>query len=121
MKQILLTLTLLLGVFSCAEAPKTETGLSGFTIKTGLNVSHWLSQSNSRGEERANYMQAEDFKVIAGMGFDHVRLPIDEEQMWDEEGNRNEEAFELMHKAIHWGLQKACGGRWTQASTLLHQ
>ncbi len=49
-------------------------------------------------------MGAEDFARIAEMGFDHVRIPIDEEQMWDEQGKRNEDAFELLHKAIHWSF-----------------
>ncbi|MDX2431524.1 MAG: cellulase family glycosylhydrolase [Bacteroides sp.] len=77
----------------------------GFLIERGLNVSHWLSQTEIRGEERARYMGAEDFVRIAEMGFDHVRIPIDEEQMWDEQGKRNEDAFELLHKAINWSFE----------------
>ena len=42
---------------------------------------------------------------IAGLGFDHVRLPIDEMQMWAEDGTRDEGAFEIMHKAIKWSLE----------------
>ena len=75
-----------------------------FTINRGLNASHWLSQSEARGEERSKYMTERDFKLIAELGFDHVRLPIDEEQMWNEKGDREEEAFKLMHKAINWSL-----------------
>lgn len=75
-----------------------------FVIERGLNVSHWLSQTTIRGEERAAYMSAEDFSKIAEMGFDHVRIPIDEEHMWDEEGKRNEDAFELLNKAINWAF-----------------
>jgi endoglucanase len=69
-----------------------------------LNTSHWLSQTDIRGEERAAYMQERDFKKIAEMGFDHVRIPIDEEQMWDEEGNKHPEAFKLLHNAINWAF-----------------
>ncbi len=39
------------------------------------------------------------------MGFDHIRLPIDEEQMWDEDGVRHQEAFELMEKCINWSIE----------------
>jgi endoglucanase len=97
-------LLLFTGLFSCVAEkkemmPKTP---NGFAIHRGLNVSHWLSQSEKRGQEREQYMQAEDFAKIAQMGFDHVRLPIDEEQMWDEQGNKQSEAFTLMHKAIIW-------------------
>ena len=77
----------------------------GFVIHRGVNVSHWLSQTRIRGEERAAYMQAGDFQNIAEMGFDHVRIPFDEEQMWDGEGNRQEDAFRLLHQAIRWSFE----------------
>ena len=57
-----------------------------FTVKRGTNISHWLSQSNQRGQARKTFFTAEDVKRIAGWGFDHIRLPIDEEQMWDDHG-----------------------------------
>ena len=76
-----------------------------FPIKTGVNVSHWLSQSKKRGDERKNYITKSDFDTIASAGFDHVRIPIDEEQLWDEEGNKEKEAFGLMHNAIKWALE----------------
>ena len=76
-----------------------------FTLNRGLNVSHWLSQTEIRGVERENYVTDKDFKLIAELGFDHVRLPIDEEQMWNEKGERNDEAFKLLHKAIKWSFE----------------
>jgi endoglucanase len=39
---------------------------------------------------------------IDSVGFDHIRLPIDEEQMWDTVGNRNEDAFALMDNCLSW-------------------
>ena len=76
-----------------------------FQLGTGINVSHWLSQSESRGEVRANQISKKDFDKIAAMGFEHVRLPIDEEQMYDEQLNRHEDAFALMKNAIEWTLE----------------
>ncbi len=38
-------------------------------------------------------MSSKDFKVIADLGFDHVRLPIDEEHKWNENGEKEDEAF----------------------------
>ena len=83
----LLVLSLMLMLFSCKPSQKKipDAG-EAFVIEKGLNVSHWLSQTTIRGEERAAYMSAKDFEKIAEMGFDHVRIPIDEEHMWDEEG-----------------------------------
>ncbi len=93
-------LVLLVVILSCTQSPKQE----GFVFHRGLNASHWLSQSEVRGEERVQYMQEKDFAKIAEMGFDHVRLPIDEMQMWDDEGNKETEAWQLMHNAINWSF-----------------
>ena len=101
MPVLLVTLFSLVLLACTSQVPKEE----GFVIHRGLNASHWLSQSEKRGEERAAYMQEKDFAKIAEMGFDHVRLPIDEEQMWDEQGNKMEEAWTLMHNGIDWALK----------------
>jgi len=77
--------------------------LSGkFEVKRGTNIAHWLSQSQARGAERENFLTKNDIAAIAEMGFDHIRLPIDEEQMWDEMGNRHDDAFQLMTNCIDW-------------------
>jgi endoglucanase len=87
-------------VFSCNPKENTDE----FTLRTGVNVSHWLSQSKKRGEEREAYITKADFDTIASIGFDHVRIPIDEVQMWDSLGNKEKEAFNLLHNAINWAL-----------------
>jgi endoglucanase len=76
-----------------------------FHIRTGVNVSHWLSQTDRRGEDRARYVTENDFKTIAAMGFDHVRLPVDEVQLWDSLGRKDSEAFALLHHAIQWAME----------------
>lgn len=73
-----------------------------FKIKCGTNIAHWLSQSRRRGVERAAFFTEKDVKYIDSLGFDHIRLPIDEEQMWDESGKRNEDAFALMKNFLSW-------------------
>lgn len=77
----------------------------GFRIGTGVNVSHWLSQSPLRGKEREELITKKDFDSIAAMGFDHVRIPIDEEQMYDNDMRRNEDAFALLNNAINWSIE----------------
>jgi endoglucanase len=71
-------------------------------IRRGTNISHWLSQSDRRGKARATFFTRDDVKRIADWGFDHIRLPIDEQQMWNDKGVKEPEAFELMHAAIGW-------------------
>jgi endoglucanase len=89
----------------CNAGDIADKTAKGFEIRTGVNVSHWLSQSKKRGDERKNYITKADFDTIASAGFDHVRIPIDEEQMWDEEGNKEKEAFGLLNNAIKWALE----------------
>ena len=72
---------------------------SEFAIYRGINISHWLSQSGRRGQARKEYFTAKDVKYLASLGFDHLRLPVDEEQLWDEGGNKEEDAFGLLHDA----------------------
>ena len=70
----------------------------------GTNLAHWLSQTRRTGEERRNFITEKDIAYIAELGFDHVRMPIDEMQMWDEQGARDEDAFEILHNSIRWSL-----------------
>jgi len=50
---------------------------AAFVIHRGTNVSHWLSQSTARGEQRQRYFTEKDVEFIASLGFDHIRLPVD--------------------------------------------
>lgn len=73
-----------------------------FEVKRGTNISHWLSQSKDRGEVREKKFTRDDMKRIADWGLDHIRLPFDEEQMWNREGKADGEAFELLGNALEW-------------------
>ena len=43
-----------------------------------------------------------DFVYIASLGFDHVRIPFNEVQMFDENGQKIPEGFDLLHKWLGW-------------------
>lgn len=106
MKNYLFFVTFFISIIGCSKMENSKNPEDdSFTIDRGLNVSHWISQSEKRGVERNEYMTAEDFKVIADMGFDHVRIPIDEEQMWTETGEKEDDAFKLMHNAVGWSFE----------------
>lgn len=106
LKYFIVIQTLLLILAACQnqssdKRPEPFKGES-FKIKKGTNVGGWLSQSRRRGEERAAFFTEKDVKYIDSLGFDHIRLPIDEEQMWDETGKRNEDAFLLLKNCLEW-------------------
>lgn len=75
---------------------------SHFQITRGTNIAHWLSQSSRRGEARANFFTQKDVAFIDSVGFDHIRMPLDEEQLWDEQGNRHDTAFALLNSFMQW-------------------
>ncbi len=77
-----------------------------FTLHRGTNISHWLSQSKRRGAERKAFFTEDDVDYLAGLGFDHLRIPIDEEQMFDEAGKPEPEAFALLTNALDWCQQE---------------
>ena len=90
---------------SCQSKPASNATPSDFKIFKGTNIAHWLSQSEARGADRDSFFQEKDVRIIKELGFDHIRLPIDEEQMWDEKGARHDDAFKLMTNGIDWCIK----------------
>ena len=75
-KLAMIAMALFLSTACFAQAGK----VNNFRIKRGTNVSHWLSQSEQRGEARRLHIQEDDFARLESLGFDFVRIPIDEVQ-----------------------------------------
>ena len=75
-KLAMIVMALFLSTACFAQAGK----VNNFRIKRGTNVSHWLSQSEQRGEARRLHIQEDDFARLESLGFDFVRIPIDEVQ-----------------------------------------
>jgi endoglucanase len=71
-------------------------------LERGVNLSHWLSQSERRGAERRKWTARDDFSRIRSLGFDHVRLPLDEEQLWNADGSKEPDAWDLLEHALDW-------------------
>lgn len=98
---LLLPALLVLSGTGC-QGEARRTGEEAFTVTRGLNISHWLSQSQVRGAARVRYFTEKDVEYIASEGFDHVRIPVDEEQLFHEDGSKDAEAFALLHEALGW-------------------
>ena len=96
---ILVALSLLLCAATSIHAQTLNR--SDFHITRGVNLSHWLSQDFG-WEEKYAHIQKEDIKFIKSIGYDHVRIPIDEIEMWDSLGNQNELAFWHLTQCLDW-------------------
>lgn len=99
-KSIYSIILVMAAVLTMASCSKEEQTANNFTIKRGTNLSHWLSQSEERGEARRLHIQEDDFERLDSIGFDFVRIPIDEVQFWDEDGNKIPEAWDLLTFAL---------------------
>lgn len=100
----LLSIGSILLFFSTSTLTPIADGTAGnqFVFKRGTNISHWLSQSNKRGADRTAYFTEKDVKYLAGLGFDHIRIPVDEEQLWQTGGQEDAEGFSLLKQALDW-------------------
>jgi endoglucanase len=74
---------------------------SGFELKRGVNLSHWLSQ-NFGWSPKDSFVTEQDIKFIASIGYDHVRIPIDEAEMWTADGKPSEESFAYLTHCLDW-------------------
>ena len=59
----------------------------------GVNLGGWLSQCDYSEDRLNNFIREDDFKRIADMGFDHVRIPVDYNILEDENAAYIESGF----------------------------
>lgn len=101
LKLFILNLACLFAI-SCNQTTSDKTlNPSGFKINRGVNLSHWLSQDFGWAP-KYTYIQENDIKFIKGLGYDHVRIPIDEKEMWDSSGQAIQIAFDYLTKCLDW-------------------
>lgn len=99
--RLLALLLAVLPVLSASAKPAWIANPAGFEVHRGVNLSHWLSQ-RFEGYDPATYITERDFAYIRSIGYDHVRIPIDEVEFWNDRGEPIEEAFSYLEKALAW-------------------
>lgn len=72
-------------------------------FQKGINLGGWLSQCDYSQKRYETFITEEDFKQIAGWGFDHVRLPFDYELLEKDSGETLDENFKYLDRAVAWG------------------
>ena len=107
LRSILLSFLLVAMAVTTHAAPAlpAPSNPAGFAIRRGINISHWLSQDFGWAP-REKWFTEKDVRFIAKQGFDHIRLPVDEKELWSAEGRPIESEFKRLVSAIDW-CQKA--------------
>lgn len=73
-----------------------------FPIQCGINVSHWLSGIEYEGDERRKMVQEYEIRQLREWGFDFIRLPVGEDQLFHEDGTLDSETMGLIVNALTW-------------------
>lgn len=68
----------------------------------GINVGGWLSQGPRDKKHLDTFIQEEDIKTIASWGADHIRLPLDYENVENEDGTVKESGYAYIDNCIDW-------------------
>lgn len=122
MKNAFITLIVALAVASCTVSSKHADGgneledstssklyyvpnPSGFVIEKGVNLSHWVSQCFG-WSPRDKFITESDIALIDSLGYDHVRLPVDEEELFHEDGTFKDTALNYVKSCIDWCLKR---------------
>lgn len=68
----------------------------------GINLGGWLSQGPLETAHLESFIQESDIEQIASWGADHVRLPLDYENIEHEDGSINEAGFGYIDRCVSW-------------------
>lgn len=75
--------------------------LEGF--KKGINLGGWLSQGKLTKEHLDTFITEEDIERIKEMGCDHLRLPVDFENIYDEKEKKEREiGYHYIDLCLQW-------------------
>ena len=76
-------------------------GMEGYM--KGVNLGGWLSQFDAPTKEHFDtFITEEDIRRIAGMGLDHVRVPVDYTVIETEDGVPKEEGYQYIDRCVRW-------------------
>lgn len=68
----------------------------------GINLGGWLSQGSHEKQHLDTFITKEDIDLIASWGADHVRLPLDFENVETEAGEERVDGYTYIDNCIEW-------------------
>ena len=72
-------------------------------FQKGVNLGGWISQFAKYDKTHFDtFITEKDIAYIAGLGFDHVRVPVDYNVLEDESGEPIESGFMYLKNCCKW-------------------
>lgn len=72
-------------------------------FQKGVNLGGWISQFDAYDKAHFDsFITEEDIRDIAGLGFDHVRVPVDYILLEEEGGTPKEDGFSYLEQCRKW-------------------
>ena len=81
--------------------------MKDFGFYRGVNLGGWFSQCDYTEDRMDRFITEEDFRVIAGWGLDHVRIPVDYNVMEEEDGSWKADGFHRIERSLEWAQKNA--------------
>lgn len=92
--KIVIVWTIILVTLASANSTKEN-----FDIRTGINLSEWL-EKNENLDKKESIVTNGIIDSLKELGFDHVRIPISEEVLFNEAGNVRPKIFSSLKSRI---------------------
>lgn len=73
-----------------------------YGFQKGVNLGGWLSQGSLDKEHLDTFITEQDIATIDSWGADHVRLPVDYENIENEDGSIKEDGYTYIDNCISW-------------------
>ena len=101
---LLMANTVNIHCFSTTNADPVETRQVEYKMHKGINVSTWLCHNTTAksGADAKGYFTQKELNQLAEMGFDHIRLPIDEKLLYKSGLIKDGDTFQMLHDIIGW-------------------
>ena len=82
-------------------------GIGGIDMELmhGVNLGGWMSQCVYEEDHYDTFISKQDIAQIAKSGFDHVRLPVDDPVLEEEDGTYRKSGFDRLYKVIDWCME----------------
>ena len=86
--------------------PVVDWTTADFDVLRGLNIGGWLSQTSTRNVAPERFFTKNEIKKCAEWGFDHLRIPVDEMEIFTENGDWNQKHLKLLHDAMDYCMSQ---------------